>query len=239
MRTNALFVALAVIISGVLSGCGEQPLVQPKTTNPTGTTTIPASAIEQKFGTAIMLVIDTSGSMSDSPKEGGTAKIVSARAAAKEVVSKAEAFATAHPDRTVLLGIVKFSSSASTIREISKPSLADASAAIDALTPEDGTHIGDAIYEAKRQLDMSGYADKHIVVVTDGENGGGRDPDAVSKAIYEQADGTKMYVVGFDVNGSTYDGMKAYATILSAKDSVALDAQLKFVLDKKILAEQD
>jgi Mg-chelatase subunit ChlD len=226
---------LFVLCLGVLSGCGDAPITQKDQQQ-----LIPASAIEKKSGTAIMLVIDTSGSMSEKPQEGGEPKIVTARQAAKDVVTKIQNFAAAHPDRQVVIGIMKFSTNTQIVVPVGSPSLQNSTAAIDSLSPESGTAIGDAMFDAKKALDETGFDDRHIIVVTDGENNAGRSPDSVAKTISELGSaGAKMYVIGFDVNAATYAPMKAYANIYSAKDSTQLDSALQFIVGKKILAEQD
>ena len=226
---------LLVLGLGVLSGCGDAPITQKDQQQ-----LIPASAIEKKVGTAIMLVIDTSGSMSDTPREGGSTKIVTARQAAKDVITKIQNFAAAHPEHQVVVGVMKFSTGTQVVVPIGSPSLQNSTAAIDSLKPESGTAIGDAMFDAKKALDETGFGDKHIIVVTDGDNNTGRSPDSVAKTIFDLgADGAKMYVIGFDVDAMIYNPMKAYANIYSAKDSTQLDSALQFIVGKKILAEQD
>jgi Mg-chelatase subunit ChlD len=219
-----------------LSGCGDAPITQKDQQQ-----LIPASSIEKKAGVAIMLVIDTSGSMFDSPKEGGGSKIASARSAATYVVLKAETFAASHPEKKVVIGVMKFSTDNKIIIPVGSPSSVAAAGEIEKLSPEFGTAIGDAMFEAKKALDATGYVEKHIIVITDGENNGGRSPESVAKTIFELSpeDSAKMYVIGFDVNAETYAPMKAYANIYSANNSVQLESALQFVLGKKILAEQE
>lgn len=105
---------------------------------------------------------------------------------------------------------MSFSTYAKIIVKVGSPSLKDSEPAIDELAPGWGTAIGDAMFEAKIALDSTGFSDKHIVVVTDGENNAGRSPDSVAKTISELGiNGAKMYVIGFDVNASVYNPMKA------------------------------
>jgi Ca-activated chloride channel family protein len=137
---------------------------------------------------AIVLCIDTSGSMASSD-------VSPTRAGAADAAART--FIDGVPDGT-RLGIVGFSSAALPLGPLS----ADRDAARDALArlppPNGGTAIGDALLAAARMLPPGGR--RAIVLVTDGVNNAGSDPLADAAAI--GARGIAIFTVGIGTNGS-------------------------------------
>jgi hypothetical protein len=85
---------------------------------------------------------------------------------------------------------------------------------------------------------------KHVLVITDGMNTAGPTPAVVLprlKQLAEQA-GTSLSVhfVAFDVDAKVFDSLKKQgATVVGAVDEKQLNSQLEFILQRKILLEEE
>jgi hypothetical protein len=195
-------------------------------------------------GLAIALLIDTSGSMRDQVADADGArrpKIDIAKRSCRRVIDGIEKFAARNPDKKLQVGLYEFSGTKG--REILPmgPLRADdARRATDALVPKSGTPIGEAMLLAKGDLDRTGLARRHLLVLTDGENTAGRDPAAVARAVaaLPEADRAGIHFVAFDVEAARFEGIKAAdGTVLEARGGADLDRAMEFILEKKILLE--
>lgn len=139
-------------------------------------------------GGAVVLCVDTSGSMRATDVDPNRA------AAAAAAV---RAFVDGVPDGT-RLGIVAFASGAGVVQPLTddKDALRDAIGRIP--PPNGGTAIGDALASAARLLPASGR--RAIVLVTDGVNNLGIDPQSVAPQI--GAAGIEIDTVGIGTNDS-------------------------------------
>jgi Ca-activated chloride channel family protein len=137
---------------------------------------------------AIVLCIDTSGSMASTDVEPTRAD--AARQAAATFIAGVPA--------GTRIGIVAFSSSAIPLGALTD----DRATATDDLNrippPNGGTAIGDALAAATGLLPPGGR--RAIVLVTDGVNNAGRDPIEAAQAI--GASGITIFTVGIGTNGS-------------------------------------
>ena len=137
---------------------------------------------------AIVLCIDTSGSMS-STDVAPTRSLASREAALT--------FINGVPDGT-RIGLVAFSASAFPLGALSD----DHDAAREALSrlpePNGGTAIGDALTVAAQMLPSGGR--RAIVLVTDGVNNAGSDPLEVASTLGAQ--GISIFTIGIGTNGS-------------------------------------
>lgn len=145
-------------------------------------------AIVPVHDAAVVLCIDTSGSMSASD-------ITPTRSAASRTA--AQTFITGVPDGT-RIGIVAFSGGAIPLGPLTD----DRETAREALArlpePNGGTAIGDALVTAARMLPPAGR--RAIVLVTDGVNNAGSDPLGVASSIGAQ--GISIFTIGIGTNGS-------------------------------------
>ena len=67
--------------------------------------------------------------------------------------------------------------------------------------PGGGTAIGEAMREARPALYRAGVFRKYLLVVTDGENTRGRDPERVAREIFAKSEGAvQIYFVAFDTS---------------------------------------
>src|SRR5688572_15478138 len=205
-----------------------------------------ASAAE---GVAIAIVLDTSGSMRGvvrDGKGGRSPKFEIGNRALKSVVGKIEQFATNAPNRTVQAGLFTFSGDGA--REVVKFGKFDANAMRDWLQkypgPQSGTPLGRALERASEAVLKSDLPQKHVLVITDGENTVGPDPSQVLPRLIKQAErtGTILFThfIAFDVAANVFAPLKRQgATVVAAADEKQLNQQLDFVLEEKILLEKD
>ena len=236
--------SVLVLACFFLASCGEITQAQrdAQANRLVAQLTAPAPSVD---GTAIMLVIDTSGSMDSHVKNASGAdeiKLNIAKRCATQFVDKIKKFGEEHPDKKISLGICAFSSSTFIVVEpklLSEPT--EYYERINKLRSGGGTAIGDAMVFAKQKLDATGLSQKHILVITDGENGNGEDPAAVVAALAKvPADrAAATYLIGFDVGANTFNTVKdAGSLVLSANNEAELLNTTNFVLGTKILVEK-
>jgi hypothetical protein len=218
--------------------------------NPIGEALRPDPAAQYRDGIAAAILIDTSGSMRDKVKDadGSTRpKIDIAQRAALNLVKQFDSYARQHSDQTIFVGVYEFSErgrNTPPCREIIKlgpPDPASAEAAIRQMRAQGDTPIGDAMIVAKHDLDMSGLAKRHILVVSDGENNQGYSPGNVTQVISAQSDKDRasIYFVAFDVAASIFNPVKdAGGIVLPASNEKELTGTLDYLLTGKILVEQ-
>lgn len=210
---------------------------------------VPAAAVEPREGLAAAIVIDVSGSMADAVAgESGRSepKIDIARRAARDLVEQFARYADEHPDEPVLLGLYEFSQrsgkpDARPIMQMGPPDRAVADAALERLRPDGGTPIGGAMIIAKRELDLTGLARRHLLVLTDGQNTDGFSPEDVTAGINRRphAERPSIYFVAFDVEESRFSGVRdAGGLVLAAANARELNETLDSLLRGQILIEK-
>lgn len=203
------------------------------------------TAPQSKDGIAALVVMDVSGSMADPVQQGGPPKIEIARRSALALIQQFADYATAHPGEPVLVGLYEFSqASGEDTREVIPLSPADPQRAQDALAgmrARGGTPIGDAMIEGKRVLDRSGLTRRHLLVVTDGENTDGREPEDVMAALSKRPaeERPSVYFVAFDIAANRFDSVRdAGGLVLAAGNERELNETLSSLLTGKILVEE-
>lgn len=207
------------------------------------------SGLQAAEGVAIAIVLDTSGSMRDSVRDGRGArspKYIIGNRALKSVVQKIEQFATNAPNRAVEAGLFTFSGQGA--EEVVKFGTFDAAAMRSWLAkysgPQSGTPLGRALEAASAAVLKSGLPQKHVLVITDGQNTVGPDPAQVLPRLTKQAErnGTILFThfIAFDIAAGVFAPLKRHgATVVAAADEKQLNQQLDFVLEEKILLEKD
>ena len=198
-------------------------------------------------GIAALVLVDVSGSMSESVTDGGQGrpKIVVARRAAQSLIQQFATYGAAHPDEPVVVGLFEFSERKGdpSVREVIPLSPADparSEAALARMRADGGTPIGDAMIAAKRALDASRLTRRHLLVVTDGENTAGYKPSDVMKALARRPEQERpsVYFVAFDVAASRFSAVRdGGGLVLEAGGAAELDATLNSLLTGKILVE--
>ncbi|MBV8748881.1 MAG: VWA domain-containing protein [Candidatus Eremiobacteraeota bacterium] len=152
-------------------------------------------------GGAIVLCIDTSGSMRSTDVAPSRSEAAS---------TAARAFVDAVPDGT-RIGIVAFASGAGVVQPLTddKDAVRDAIGRIP--PPNGGTAIGDALVAAARQFPPSGR--RAIVLVTDGVNNLGVDPLSVAQQIGLNGIEIDTVGIGTSDSGQLVPGTAEEATI--------------------------
>lgn len=204
---------------------------------------------EYRDGIAAAILIDTSGSMRDKVKDTDGAmqpKIDIAQRAAMNLVEQFVGFAREHPEKQIVLGIYEFSDrerqpATRAVVALGPPDANAARGAIMSMRAAGGTPIGDAMIQAKLDLDRTSLSRRHIVVVTDGENTRGYRPDDVTRSITNLSDNDRasVYFVAFDVAASKFDRVReSGGLVLASSNETDLRQTLDYLLTGKILAEQ-
>lgn len=202
-------------------------------------------------GVAVAVVYDTSGSMSEPVKdEAGKAspKYMVANRALVAIANRIQAFAqgAAGGPRKVHSGLFVFQKDGSraAIPFGAFDAAAFAAWARDFSAPNGGTPLGNALNTAGRAVLDSGLTRKHVLVITDGISNIGPNPDTVLAGLQKDA-GQKqtevaVHFVAFDVDAKVFAGVKKLgATVVSASNESQLNTQLEFILEKKILLEDE
>jgi hypothetical protein len=212
----------------------------------------PGMAAPAEEGVALAIVYDTSGSMNESVNdEAGQArpKYRIANRALTAIAKRIETFATntaAGGPRKVHAGLFVFQKDAPRAALPFGPF--DAAAlqawARDFSTPNGGTPLGNTLNTAGRAVLNSGLTRKHVLVITDGMNTVGPNPAAILPKLQDAARQNQtslaVHFVAFDVDAKVFDVVKKQgATVVGAANESQLNTQLEFILEKKILLEDE
>jgi Mg-chelatase subunit ChlD len=209
----------------------------------------PTSNPPPREGLAAAIVIDVSGSMEQSVTGAQgrmEPKIAVARRAAQDLVEQFVRYAADHPDEPVLLGLYEFSerggsSDCRPIVPMGSPDRTRAMNALGQIRADGGTPIGSAMITAKHALDATGLSRRHLLVVTDGENTSGVEPEDVTAAIGRrpEAERPSIYFVAFDIAASRFEDVRnAGGLVLAAANAAELNETLDTLLRGKILVEK-
>ncbi len=242
-------VAASLITMSLFAGCGRRdPAAPPPTPAPhlqeTSTSNeIPLPVTDQRLCTAIVVIVDTSGSMSGRVGDrGGTRrpKADIARDALQRIIAYTDTWKASHPDRALQMGLYSFSSSVRELLEMGVFDREKAEAAVARIPPPgSNTAIGEAIRSGFEALYRSGCTRKYLVCITDGENTTGPRPDRVARQLYQQTGGeVEMHFVAFDTSSRNFAFLKhVNGNVVEAADGEQLQARLSDIYEKRILAE--
>jgi von Willebrand factor type A domain len=210
------------------------------------------AAAADEDGVAIAIVYDTSGSMKESVKdEAGnpSPKYLIANRALVAIANRIQTFATNSPGtspRKINAGLFVFQNDAP--HAVLPFGPFDAAAitkwARGFSKPGGGTPLGNTLSAASSAVLDSGLTRKHVLVITDGMNTVGPNPDAVLPKLKQEAEkkqtGLSVHFVAFDVDAKVFAGVKRLgATVVGASNESQLNTQLEFILEKKILLEEE
>ncbi len=213
---------------------------------------LPATLRGAEEGVALAIIYDTSGSMKEpvADASGGTSpKYVIANHALLAVTRQLQAFSTnsaSGAPRRIEAGLFTFEGQHA--REVIKLGPLDAPAferfAARFSRPHGNTPLGNALSSAARAVLDSPLARKHVLVITDGLNTAGPAPNAVLPRLQRQAvqrhANFSVHFVAFDVDASQFAPLKPLgATVVGAADEKQLNSQLQFILQQKILLEEE
>lgn len=196
--------------------------------------------VDEGLGAAVAILVDTSGSMKERAPGDSRQKHEVAREAIEAMLDATDAFITRRPDFPVKIGVYSFSSGVRTLRPIQPYDRAGVKAALASLPgPGGGTAIGDAMREARPDLYRAGVFRKYLVVVTDGENTNGRNPESVAREIWGKSQGgVQVYFVAFDTSPEKFGFLKDVGgDVIGANTGAELKTALDQIYQGKILAE--
>ncbi len=248
-----LSLAAALCLAVAVLGCGRRstatfkvksgPQPAPAPVHIGGPVELPR--VEPRAGTAVVVLVDTSGSMGQPvrDKDGKPRpKHQIAHEALERIIEQTAAWKKAHPDRTVQMGIYCFAGNVTPVLPVAD---FDEAKARDALKhvprPNGGTAIGRALEEGFKGLYASGCARKFVVCVTDGENTVGAPPDLIAQQLHAQTEGeVKLEFVAFDVAAAHFKFLNTVnGEVVQASDGKQLEAELKQIYEQKILLEKE
>lgn len=233
----------------LLTGCDRSPppssphgSAAPMTAE-VATHLIPLPQADQRLCTAVVVLVDTSGSMKEEvvDRQGvRRPKYLIARDALKEIVDYTGQWEKKHTDRVLEMALFSFSSSPSPVLRMGRFDLARTQQALQTIPqPGGGTAIGEAVEEGFKALYQSGCVRKYLICITDGENTAGRPPDRVARQLHAQTQGeVEMHFIAFDTSASKFGFLsEVNGHTTEAADGAQLRARLTDIYEKRILAE--
>jgi hypothetical protein len=208
-------------------------------------------AAETTEGLALMIVYDTSGSMQQKVRDADgrlTPKRVIASRALTAVIDRLRAVRTGSGGNGTVIdaGMVVFEGDHAAVavkfRPFDPQPFRDWLAHHGNLTR--GTPLGDAVRLAGESVLGSKLPRKHVLIITDGINTRGPDPKVTLPEVQREAErnhtAVSFHFVAFDVNAAEFNAVKKLgATVVAAADEKQLDTQVQFILEKKILLEDE
>jgi hypothetical protein len=209
------------------------------------------AAAEQE-GVALAIVYDTSGSMKESVRDSTgrpAPKYVIANRALKAIAKQIQAFATNNPagaPRTIHVGLFVFSGDSA--RQAVGFGPFDAAALVDFARrfsePSGNTPLGNALTLAGQAVLESPLPRKHVLIITDGMNTAGPRPEetlpVLQRKFAQKGSSVSVHFVAFDTDAKIFSPVKKLgATVLSASDEKQLNTQLEFIMQRKILLEEE
>ncbi|MBI4580138.1 MAG: VWA domain-containing protein [Planctomycetes bacterium] len=204
---------------------------------------IPLPAAQQRLCTAVVILLDTSGSMTQAVGDragGRSPKHQIARQALERIVNYTIDWKKTHPDRDLELGLFTFSSSARAVLPMGPFDAGKSRSALASLTkPGGGTAIGDALRRGFEALYASGCVRKYVICITDGENTTGPRPDRIARQLYAQTGGeVEIHFIAFDTSAKRFGFLESVnGHIVEAADGAQLEARISDIYEKRILAE--
>jgi hypothetical protein len=203
-------------------------------------------------GVALAIIYDTSGSMAETVPDQArrpTPKNIIANRALVAVARQIQTFATNSADgnpRKIQTALLIFKGDQAAVAIPLGPF--DAAGlekwAAQAPKPNGTTPLGRALDTAGQLVLGSPLSRKHILVITDGMNMAGPQPASVLPGLKKQAaskdTSVSVHFVAFDVAAKLFDPLKKLGvTVVGAADEKQLNAQLEFILQNKILLENE
>ncbi|MEK7685626.1 MAG: VWA domain-containing protein [Verrucomicrobiota bacterium] len=236
IKLHSRFALLAIALTTVVGAVfGQQP---------------PPAAPQE--GIALAIVYDTSGSMGEQVQDSSgkpSPKYLIANRALTAIIDQLQAIVGSAPQdapRKIEAGLIVFSGDHAKVAVPFGPFNADALRNwMKSLSkPVDWTPLGEALSLASQTVLRSNLSRKHILVLTDGINTRGPDPATVLPKLKEEArrknTAFSTHFVAFDVDAKVFDGVKKLgATVVGAANEKQLNTQLDFILQRKILLEDE
>lgn len=203
-------------------------------------------------GVALAIVYDTSGSMGESVRDASgsfSPKYRIANRALEAITKQIQAYAAKTAEgaaRSIQAGLITFDGNGT--RQAVPFGTFDAAAMLGFARkfsePRDGTPLGKALEAASQAVMTASPSRKHVLVITDGMNTLGPDPAQVYPGILRRAEQKQtavlVHFVAFDVDAKVFAPLKKLGVnILAASDEKQLNSQLEFIMQRKILLEDE
>lgn len=201
---------LALLALLALTGCPPPSL--PSAPPPAPAAASPAAL---QSGTALVLVLDTSGSMDGSRLD--TVKTVWRDTLSPKV--------NAYQNLTHQLdiGIVQCGNTADVIFDLSQ-NVPGVDSVIASLSSGGGTPLGHALANAYGLVMRSNRQDKHIFVLTDGAADSNSSPSQVLADMRARNDGVSVHLIGFQGDRGNYSDFDNFgAQVVMAEDAAVLN----------------
>jgi len=163
---------------------------------------------EPRLCTAVAILLDASTSMIHSVR--GTdgverPKHEIAREALERIIDQTTAHVKKHPDLSLQLGILRFSSSIEEILPMAPFEPEPARAALRQVRASSGTAIGRALAGGFKALRATGCVRQHWICITDGENTSGPSPDCIARDLHRETQGAVgIHFVAFDTSARRF-----------------------------------
>ena len=204
------------------------------------------------FGISIVLAVDVSGSMANSPGSGGDRKFLQATRALVTVSEYLWKLAAKQKDLTIKVALLRFSDAAEVILPLTELTEEGYMKLLSMCVPSNfepkaGTAIGAGLEKGSALLAQSGTIFNSLILVTDGENNRLPEPADVIGAIYANRNdkSTKemkvrtstqlLSFIGFDINSPQFSQYHELgARITSANNQTELETSLKALLEADI-----
>jgi Mg-chelatase subunit ChlD len=243
LRTASAWLAALLLVPSI-SGCdggSRRQRTADRRNDRTAESSAPYQAtVEEGLGAAVAILVDTSGSMRETAPGDSRPKYVVAQEALESMLDATDAFIARRPDFPIKIGLYSFSSNVRTLRPIAPYDRAAIRQALSNLPrPGGGTAIGEALHDARPDLYRAGVFRKYLLVVTDGENTSGRNPENVSREIFQKSEGAvQVYFVAFDTSPEKFAFLKDVGgDVIGAGTGPELRTALDGIYQGKILAE--
>jgi hypothetical protein len=203
-------------------------------------------------GVALVVLYDTSGSMRETVRDRNgqeSPKYVIANRALEKILDRLETYSKAAPEgapRKIDAGLIVFNKGkgyfAVPFGDFKPQPFRDWIGHYKG--PDGNTPLGNSLTLAAQTLIRSPLTRKHILVITDGMNTIGPNPEAVLPKLKAEAERAntafQTHLIAFDVAAAVFNPLKKQgATVVSASDEVQLEAQLTYIFEKKILLEDE
>ncbi len=216
------------------------------------TLSLPTTLRAEEEGVALAIVYDTSGSMRESVRDSSgnsSPKYVIANRALIAIAHQIQSFATNNASgapRKIECALFTFqgegASAAIPLGPFDAQRIEDWAKSFS--KPGGGTPLGNALTAATQTILNSSLNRKHVLVITDGNNTVGPTPATAMIGLKQRAEEkhttVSVHFVAFDVDAKAFDPAKRLgATVVSAANETQLNSQLDFILQKKILLEEE
>jgi len=239
-------VAALALLGGVLLGFGC-----PGTQTGPGTQTplvMPPEPVKAGAGSiGVVILIDTSGSMAQSPKNAADKqrpKSALANEALQEIVRQTSAWAKKHAEKQPInVAITSFSETVKPVLGMGKFDEATTEKAIKSIpSPTSNTAIGLALLDGWSALKAAGCERQYILCITDGENNKGvAPPEALAQITRENKEKNgklEIHFIAFDVQANLFGYVKDYdGHLVEAGNLEQLKAELARIFKERVLLE--